>query len=211
MTFITLFSNEHGFVATDQHVFSAAELEPLTSVLDQAGSLTRRLVEQVNKEASACEAAREKGHAEGFSQGCVDASEKMANDLQQLQAQHQQAAQQLTDSCAQLAVDIVKKIAGNISTDEWLAGQAQQAAKDVVDQPVIKLRVHSSQVEAVRSQLALHQQSLIHSVVGDDLVNEQTCILDTGVGQIDICLDTQLSSVLSMLNSHADSASDPSV
>ena len=109
------------------------------------------------------------------------------------------AIAQLRGTCAELAVDIVRKIAGNIDSARWLLAQAQQAAEQVHDEPTIKLRVHSSQLESVQALLNQAEQSRIHSVIADESVLEQTCLLDTGHGQIDIALETQLEAVLAVL------------
>ncbi|MFK7994285.1 MAG: FliH/SctL family protein [Granulosicoccus sp.] len=211
MTFITLFSSEHGFVATDQRVFSPEELKPLSGSLEQAQLLEQHLSEQLDRETAVFEAARENGYHEGLNQGRTAATEQLTIEVRQLHEQHVQAVAETRSSCAELAVDIVRKIAGNVNSEQWLAAQARQAAEDVVDQPSIKLRVHSSHADAVRGLLADTPRTSIHSVVGDDSLSDQTCILDTGNGQIDISLDTQLSSILNLLTDGQGPAGAPGV
>lgn len=209
MTFVTLFSDEHGFLASDQTVFSPEELKPLQTVIDQAKQLDQRLDQQKQREEKAFATAMERGRLEGLAQGRAEASVENAKQLRQWHEQHAQAVEQVRDSCAELAVDIVRKIAGNINTDQWLLAQAQQAAEDVLDEVTIKLRVHTSRAETVRALLAKAEHSRISSVVADDTLTEQACILDTGSGQIDVGLDTQLNSVLAVFEGSTYSAGEP--
>lgn len=198
MTFVTLFSDEHGFLASDQTVFSPEELKPLQNLIEQAKQLDQRLEYQKEREETAYAAARERGRLEGIAQGRAEASEENAKQLRQWHDQHSQAVEQVRESCAELAVDIVRKIAGNVKTEQWLLAQAQQAAEDVLDEVTIKLRVNTSRAEMVRTLLSKCEQSRISSVVADDTLSEQACVLDTGSGQIDVGLDTQLNSVLAV-------------
>jgi len=205
MTFITLFSSEHGFIASDQRVFAPDELEPLSTALEHAQLLDKRLSEQAEKVGNALQDATEKGYEEGLSQGLAAAKTQATEELRQLHERHASVVEDVKNSCAELAVDIVRKIAGNVDSDQWLAAQALHAAEEIVDYPSIKLRVSASRVTRVRELLVLSAESsgtpsLIVGVVGDDTVSDQTCILDTGTGQIDVSLETQLSSVLELLH-----------
>ncbi len=196
MTFISLFSSKQGFVASDQHVFAPHELTPLKQVVEQAALLDQRLAKQTENEQQALEAALEQGRLEGLAQGRAEAAIQIASQIQNLHDQQSQAIVAVRSSCAELAVDIVRKIAGNVDSAQWLVAQAHQAADDVLDQPTLKLRVHSSHVDAVRKLLAEGGPSRIHSVLADDALSEKACILDSDSGQIDISLDTQLDSIL---------------
>lgn len=203
MTFVTLFSNEHGFIASDQIVFAPNELKPLANVIEQAQLLDQRLAEQANHEHKVLADAREQGRVEGLAQGRSDAHIQVATLCRELNAQHTQTVEQVRSSCAELAVDMVRKIAGNVDSAHWLLAQAEQAAEDVLDQPIITLRVHTSQAQAVRALMDESVQSRIHSVVADDALTEQACILDTGHGQIDVGLETQLHSILKVFDDDA--------
>ncbi|MBX2884900.1 MAG: hypothetical protein KTR32_33400 [Granulosicoccus sp.] len=198
MTFVTLFSSEHGFIASDQRVFSPDELEPLKNVMEQARLLDQRLGEQQEHEQAALSKAAEQGRIEGLAEGRVEAAEHLAAEIKQLQDQHRQSITEVKGSCAELAVDIVRKIAGSIEPPRMLLAQAQQAAEQVLDEPNILLRVHPSQLDAVQELLRQTDQSRIQSAVADEALAEQACVLDTGHGQIDIALDTQLNAVLEM-------------
>jgi len=199
MTFITLFSGEHGFVATDQCVYSAAELQPLSDVLEQATSLENRLSAQTREEVAVFEQARASGFEEGLVLARAELGEQIKLEVSQLHEQHREVVEQVRESCAQLAVDIVRKIAGRVEDDRWLAALAQQAAENALELPLLTLRVHSDHAHSVRDKLESYPSALIHDVIADDSLSVHACVLDTGSGQIDVCMETQLSSILAML------------
>lgn len=201
MTFLSLFSDKHGFVATEQRVFAADELQPLQQVSELAAQLNKRLAEQQALELQACEEATRQGYADGLAAGEAAATTQIAETLKQLHDRQQIALQEMQDNCAELAVDIVRKIAGQIKSDEWLLAQAQQAAASLLDQPSVKLRVHSAQSQAVRKRLdsmTTSGRQVIDQVIGDDAVPDDACFLETGQGQVQVDLETQLAAVLAL-------------
>lgn len=204
--FISLFNSEHGFVSTDQRVFAPDELQPLLSALDQAQQLSMRLSQQQITETQAMSEARDEGYAAGLASGKQQAALDAAATIKSLHDKHKQAIEELQASAAELAVEIVRKIAGQVSTTEWLAAQAQLAAEDLTDQPGLKLRVHTLQVDGVRARLAEYPDTLIQQVTGDDFLPSNGCVLESKTGQIDVDLDTQLDNVLALLNETADTA-----
>lgn len=201
MTFISLFSDKHGFTATDQRVFTAEELQPLLQVADLVAQLNERLAAQRAIEEKAGSYAMQQGHAAGMAKGLVEGRLQFAESLKVVHDNQRIALQEMQDSCAELAVDIVRKIAGQVQSDEWLLAQARQAALTLIDQPTVKLRVHSGQAEAIKARLdklARSGNEIIDQVIGDDAVPEDACILETGHGEVQVDLETQLDSVLAL-------------
>ena len=209
MTFISLFSDKHGFAATDQRVFKAEELQPLLQITDLVSQLTERLAAQRTIEEKACSDAMQQGHAKGIENGQAEARLQFAESLKVLHDNQRIALQEMQDNCAELAVEIVRKIAGQVKSDEWLLAQARQAALTLIDQPTVKLRVHSGQAEAIKARLdnlEISSREIIDQVIGDDAVPEDACILETGHGQVQVDLDTQLSSVLALFTTDESQA-----
>ena len=196
MTFISLFSDEHGFVATDQRVFSPEELSSVNQVIDQAEQLEQQLTEHDAVLTAATAAAAEKGYQEAFEQAKADASEQLAKAMRQMHESQVKELQALRNNCAEMAVDIVRKIAGTTDPLAWTQAQAEQAANDLLDEPSLKLRVHGSHAEALRKRLAMSENQTIKSVQVDDTLAADACELETANGRIDIGLDTQLNAVL---------------
>lgn len=206
MTFISLFSDKHGFVATDQKVYSSDELSTVDRVIDQAQRLEQQLDTHDDVVEAAAAKAATKGYEEAYAQAQADAGEQLAQTLRQLHEAHAQELQTVRDNCAELAIEIVRKIAGNTDPLAWMQAQAQQAANDLVDEPSVKLRVSGAQVDALRERLALSENQTIRAVVVDDTLAAGACELETANGRIDIGLDTQLNSVLSAFSNSNVSA-----
>ena len=196
MTFISLFSDEHGFVATSQRVYSADELSALDSVIEQAEQLELQLGKHDEVLMAAATKAAEHGYREAYEKAQADVSEELAQKLHRLHEAHAQELQAVKQRCAELAVEIVRKIAGNTDPLVWIQAQAEQAANDLVDEPALKLRVSGSQVDALRQRLATSENQAISGVIVDDTLADGACELETASGRIDIGLDTQLNSVL---------------
>lgn len=200
MNYLTLFNDEHGFVATRQKVFSANELTALQSVSEQAQELGRRIAEQK----ALSEQARETGYAEGWQQGEQQAREEAHKELvarlQQMDEALEAEKVRVRQACAALAVDMVRRIAGNIESDRWLLAQAEQAAEQVLDHGELVLRVHPDHAEALSARLHASDTSRIKRVLADEGLSLQGCILESALGQVEVDLDTQLASVLSHLS-----------
>ncbi|ASJ70504.1 FliH/SctL family protein [Granulosicoccus antarcticus] len=198
MTFISLFSDERGFLITDQRVFAADELQPLLSVTEQAQQFCQRLAAQATQEEQARINAIERGREEGLAIAQEQARLELAETLRLLHEEYQRQLLAVQASAAILAVDIVRKVAGQVNSTEWLLAQAQRAVEDIVDQPSVTLRVHSSQAAALKERLEVLALSGINQVIADDMLPENGCVLETAQGQIDIDLETQLNSVLAL-------------
>jgi len=199
MTFVSLFDNSHGFLASDQRVYGATELSSLSTVLEQAEKLGIQLADQTQLLDEARDAAQVEGHTEGVARGEADAKAQFALKLAELHAQYQQDISTLQDNCAQMAVDIVRRIAGQIATDEWLYKQATSAAEEMIDQPAMTLRVHADQVDAVQTRCDAQVTALFAKVVGDEGAAPLSCVLETVSGRIEVDLDTQLENILQLL------------
>lgn len=198
MTFISLFSDEYGFLATDQRVFTADELQPLQQAIEQAQLLNQRLADQQDKEAQKFNTASEQGYADGLAKGHEQARLQVAETLNDWHQQFQRTVQDTQTSSASLAIDIVRKIAGQIQTDEWLLAQALHASEDLVDQPTVKLRVHASQVAPIKQRIDSLAHSRIGQVIADDTLATDGCVLETPQGQVEVDLETQLNRILAL-------------
>lgn len=207
MTFISLFSDENGFLATDQRVFSAEELQPLQQAIEQAQQLNKRLSDQRDKEAQTFKAASEQGYADGLAKGHEQARLQVAETLSDWQQRFQRTVQETQASSASLAVDIVRKIAGQIQTDEWLLAQALRASEDLVDQPAVKLRIHATQVAPVKQRIDSLAHSPVSQIIADESLATDGCVLETPLGQVEVDLETQLNRILALFADHQPESS----
>lgn len=200
MNYLTLFNHEHGFVATRQKVFSADELTSLQSVT----GLVQELGERIAEQKTLSEQARERGFDEGWQQGAQQAREEAESHLlarlHQLDEQLEAEKERIRAACAILAVDMVRRIAGNIDTDRWLLAQAEQAAEQLLDHGELVLRVHPDHADAVNARLQASEATRITRVQADEGLSLQGCTLDSPVGQVKVDLDTQLDSLLNHIS-----------
>ena len=197
--FLSLFNSKHGFVVTDQRVFAADELQPLLTVVDQAKKLDERLARQVISEEETKRHAQQQGYEDGLASGKKAAAMQLTESMKSLHDEHDKAVLDLQSGAADLAVNIVRKIADQVESAEWLMAQAQCAAEDLTEQSAMKLRVHPSQADAVKGQLANYPHSRVTQVVADDFLPLDGCALETVSGQINVDLETQLNNVLALL------------
>lgn len=200
MTFISLFSDEHGFVATNQRVFAPDELTPLNHVLEQAALLENQLSNQAETLQQAIDEARSLAHQQGLESGRAEAALELAEAHSQLHEQHLHTIQSVRASSAELAVEIVRKIAGDGDQVAWMIAQAEQAAQDLIDEPGVKLRVNPARVDDVKRRLQQCASSRLQLVVADERLAVSECVLETSQGQIDVSLETQLTSIIALFS-----------
>ena len=197
MSLVTLFSNEHGFLATDQLVYSAQEL----SQLQAAGDLASQLYTSIAAQNKRTEQARKEGYQAGFElgqrQAQVEAKQQLQQTILQLNADYQRDCADQQKACVSLAVDIVRKIAGNVADADWLYAEASTAAAELVDQTGLTLRVHSSRYADVRNKLS--ENDSFERVVADENLQPDACCIDTRYGTVDVDLETQLEQVKRLL------------
>lgn len=198
MSLVSLFSDEHGFLATDQFVFTADQVHKLQDSAAMAAELSAALDDQnqIN------ESARLAGFNAGFEQGSLQAVAEHTAEFEQILVKLHQAyerdvaAQQQT--CAALAVDVVRKIAGQIAPADWLYAEASTAAAELVDQTGLVLRVHSSQFAGVSERVL--NSDVFERVIADESVAPDACSIDTRYGKIDVDLETQIDRVLALFS-----------
>ena len=201
MSFLTLFKSDCGWLATDQRVFSADEISNLNSAVDASEELSKQI--DIRKEAD--RAAFEQGRAEGFKVGEKTAIEagrvETAAQLLRLTQEHRQVAQHLQESAVLLAIEIVKRIAGELEPVDWMIAQARTAVAELVDVPDVTLKVHVSRLQGVRDKLQAQDQTIVKKVCGVDDVHLDFCQLETPAGNIDVDLETQLQRISELLAS----------
>jgi len=207
MTFISLFSNEHGFTGTDQRVFSADEMQQLTDALSQAQSLTQSIASQSEQ----LRLAKQDGYAKGVELGrqaaAKTAQQERQKDLAQLHARYLTGMEDQQAACVSLALDIVRKIADSVAPEQWLYAEAVKAASELSETSALVLRVPPALYESVQAQAAAKTRSPFERVEKDDALNETEGYIETRYGRIDIDIETQLQHVTSLLNEAVSDAS----
>ena len=194
MTLVALFAGEHGLLASRRAVFGADELQ----ALERAGEAAERLDALLGEEhervlAAEAEGAR-CGHAEGVAAGEREAGEAGARALHEMQGRFAAELRRLEDESVSMALEIVRRIAGDVAPAAWLAAQARRAAEELVEQAPLALRVHPERVEAVREALGA-APTVFDDVGADESLAPEDCVIETRFGRIDTALETQLARI----------------
>lgn len=140
------------------------------------------------------QAAREAAIADGFAQGHATGLAKAARETAETLAGVHNALQaeraRLRASSATLALDIVRRIAAGLAPEEVLAALAEQAARDLLPEEPIGVRVAPGAVGAVSRRLWPIGARI--EVQGDPDLREGDCVLDTPSGRTHAGLEVQL-------------------
>lgn len=177
-------------------VLRAAEV-PL---LADAQALRDRL-EQMNEEAAARIAAAEQdarvqGYVQGREQALREAQDEMAGAIVALQQKTGQEHDRIRGEIAALALQVVRKVLGQVPVEGALTALAATAARDMVPAQTMTLVVHPDRCDAVRAQLAALADAdpaqPRFDVIGDPECRDGVCRIETEFGTVDASLDAQL-------------------
>jgi flagellar biosynthesis/type III secretory pathway protein FliH len=196
VSYVALFATEDVNVATARRVLPAAELRALADGRELLAALqTSREADGVRL-AVASDKARDAGYAEGLAAGRRAAREEFAKEQAELAvaAQRERIAlrQQAEASVAMLALEVVRKVAGELDAAELIAAIARQAVRQLVDDEPVTLVVHPSAVERVRERTEGVSQGLAISVQEDAALAPLDCRLVTRSGSAVAGLEIQL-------------------
>jgi len=208
MRYLTLFTDANSWVAMDGRVIPANEVESVSTAAELAQSLSQRLQEANEEIEQKKQAAKTSGYEAGYKAGLEAAKRHNDQQLSELQTIYAQQNQQREAEVVDMALAIVKRIAGNIDSDAWLIAQATEAV-GAMRQPdeTVRLVVHRSQVLAVQERLQALKESSdvnalrIDSVEPGDEEDTMLCRLEVSVGgSVMVDLPTQLASIERALN-----------
>lgn len=203
----SLHADRHGWLASDRRVYAADEVDALRSAIDCAERLSTHLGEVVEREAEACRLARadaeRSGYAEGLARGRADAWQTLADTLVQLRALGEKNASRDRADIVDLALGIVRKVAGAVAPEQWLAAQVERAL-DQLDRPsgVRLLLGTDTPHDLVRGKAV---PTGIDAVVVDPSVPSRACVLETAVGRVHIDLESQLAEIRQWLRPDVES------
>jgi len=197
MSLVSLFSDERGFLASDQLVYTAEELLQVQEAATMAAELASAIKEQTQINVAAKSAGFSAGYEEGKQQASAEAAQELQRNILELQRAYQRDVSAQKAACATLAIDIVRKIAGQVAPADWLYAEANTAAAELVDRTGLVLRVHSSQYDNLSKRVA--GDNLFDRVVADESVAPDACSIDTRYGKIDVDIETQIEQVSHLL------------
>jgi len=195
MTLLSLFRGDHGLLASERLVFGAEEIEALHDAIAMSERLEQRLHAEDDRLVQAFEEASERGYAAGLVAGTVAAEARVTEQLESLLDEQRRAIGNQREQCSFIALEIVRRLAGGVADGDWLVGQALRAAEELVEQAPLTLHVHPERVDAVRLALEGHG-TRIDSVLADDALGLDGCVLESRIGRVDASLETQLARLI---------------
>lgn len=184
-------------IASDRRVLRATEVPALQEAQQLLDELRTLHAQEHERVAAACA----QGHAQGLQQGLADAADQarahLADALAQQTRAHEQARQQLQQDLATLALEVFRKLLGELPAEQRLARLAAQAARELLPARTWRLHVHPTQLTALRAALAAldpaDKAGLARAeIVADAELAEGDCRLTTEFGTADAGLDAQL-------------------
>lgn len=179
-------------IASSRVVLRAAEV-PL---LQRAGQLCDHLQALSDERARQQQQAYAQAHALGLSEGRAEglalASDESAARLLALTEAAAHDRERLQHDLAALALQVVRKLMGQLDDDLQLLALARNAAAEIVGAPAVVLVLHPSQIDRVRARLAAVAAPCPFELRADADAALDTCRLETEFGSVDASLAGQL-------------------
>jgi type III secretion protein L len=196
VSYVALFVTEDVNIATARRVLPAGELRALADGRDLLAALRASREADGVRLAVAADKARDAGFAEGLAAGRLAARDELARAQLELaaHAQRERVAlrQQAEASVAMLALEVVRKLAGDLDAADLVASIARQAVRQLVDDEPVTLVVHPAAVERVRERTAGGTHGPAISVQEDAALAPLDCRLVTRSGSAVAGLEIQL-------------------
>ncbi|HSI56253.1 MAG TPA: FliH/SctL family protein [Ideonella sp.] len=184
-------------LAGDRRVLRAGEVAPLAhalALIERVEALSARTAEQ---QRAAEAAGREAGLAMGAEAARQAAQAALADELARLARRAQADRERAQRDVAQLALEVARRLVGELPAPERLAGLAAQAARELLPARTWRLSVHPSQVAPLQARLRqLDPQDRTGlggaEVCADASLPAEVCRLETDLGSALAGLDDHL-------------------
>ena len=202
MSVVILHHSDVLTVASNRRVIGADEVGTLSSMLEQAKSLTDRVASEEKRIADAEEVGRSEGYEAGFDAGKREGLSSAEQELTLEKITLAKNRKNLQQEATQMAFDIVRKLADTIDPVELIVALAVTAAQSGSSDERFVLRVYDEHRDAVAEKLACagpEISCLFKAVIGDGAVDPAACILESDKSRVLADLETQASLVESQL------------
>jgi type III secretion system HrpE/YscL family protein len=183
--------------ASSRLVLRAAEVPLFADAHALRDRLEQLTDAQAERVAAAAEEARVKGYVEGREQAANDGREEVAATIVELNRVAIQEREQMRGEVAGLALQVVRKLLGQLPADGVLAALAETAAREMLPTQTLTLLVHPDQCDAVRARLsaaatAADAPAPRFDVQPDPDYAADACRIETEHGSVDASLEAQL-------------------
>lgn len=192
MTYVLI---HHGALATAHAVSGVVPAAEVHRLRSAAELLVRAEALSAGSEAQAA-AAREEGRVAGFaaglSEGRAAAAAEKAVALAELNTAAAAERERLRRDIGRLALEVVRRIAGEIGPEAVVSGLADVALRHLLPDSPVVLRVAPVAAGAVEARSIGRFDA---AVAPDAALGLYDCVVETGAGRVHAGLDTQLAAL----------------
>lgn len=192
MSFLVLHADRLATALTDDPLVPADDVgrvQDALALLAEAGKLRTGAGDAID---TARETARAEGFAEGRAEGLAAAESERRAELFRIALRDGELQRERQRDIARLALEIVRRIAGELDKGAMVAGIAERAAAQLAPDSVAVVRVAPGAVEWVRKRLDGRAGLTVEA---DPLLDGQDCVIETTLGRTHAGLDTQLAQI----------------
>jgi flagellar biosynthesis/type III secretory pathway protein FliH len=173
----------------------AAEVPQLRTAADLLAEARRIRASAAAEVQAAAAKAADAARLEGLAAGRAEAEAEMGARLFTLEAEAADARLALREQLLELALGIVRRIAGELGDGPLVAALAARATEEMLPDAKVVVRVHPAALAATRARLPGHVQ-----VVGDAATAPLDCQIETPLGRTLAGLDVQLAAIARTLS-----------
>jgi len=150
----------------------------------------RRLAAALSEVELSRASARRAGFEQGRAEGLREASDEAAAILARLAAEAGREREILRDSIGRLALEVVRRVAGELDSNAFMPALVERAVRDVLPDQPLRVRVAPGAAPSVETRLWAINAAI--EVVPDDQLAELDCVLETASGRVQAGLEAQL-------------------
>ncbi|MEO0878566.1 MAG: FliH/SctL family protein [Pseudomonadota bacterium] len=143
----------------------------------------------------------EAAYADGYAEGERAAAAAMVEAVARVEADYAVHCASARDGAARLAVEIVRKLLGDMASDEKIAALAAKAAQEVGAEDAVTVRVAPANVKVTTRRLSALPVAV--TVEADASLSKEDCVLETPRTIVDASLEAQLTALTSAFEKSA--------
>lgn len=192
MTFIVLHADQAATLIADDPLVSAHDMRSVNGAIDlfgEAGLMRQSVHDSIE---AARFTAREEGKAEGVAEGRAAAEEEARAELFRLAMRDGEERRKRQAEIASIALEVVRRIAGDIGDPTFVAGLAERAAAALAPETTATIRVPAAAFDTVSARVAHHNAITVEV---DPTLEGPDCVVETALGRTLAGLDTQIAQI----------------
>lgn len=192
MSFIVLHADRFATALADDPIIPAADLRLLNgavALLNEANQVHSDIGQRAD---AARREAHEAGYADGHREGLEAGAGDIRSELFRLAMRDGEERRARRAEIATLALEVVRRIAGEVGDAAFVAGLADRATAALVPDTVATVRVAPAQVAQVTARLAARTGIVVE---GDATLAADDCVVETALGHTHAGLETQLAQI----------------